>query len=444
MKFEEMNLSKEILQILNQNKVVTPTKIQEEVIPAIIGGKDVLAQSETGSGKTLGFAIPIIEKIESGKGVKALVLAPTRELAQQIANEFYTFSRHRQLKVLCVYGGVAINPQLDRAPFADIVVGTPGRILDLLNRRGLNLSKVKWSVLDEADRMLDMGFIEDIQQILDYTPAEKQTLFFSATIPQQITKLSHKYLRDPVRVKLESTAAKGVLTQYYYSIAPNERFSLLVHLLNKEQNQRTLVFCKTRNTCQAVSNGLRENKFNADCLHGGMTQAQRDRVITLFKEGKLTMLIATDVAARGLHIDQVTHVYNYELPMEFDSFVHRVGRTARAGETGIAVSFVNIEDRDIFTEILRAYDSQITKVDPGQFPRLNLAYNRRGNNQGGGFRGGGRGFQGHGRSGGQGGGFNRGGNRGQGGFHGNNRSNAHSSSSSSFGGRGERQDSQMS
>lgn len=383
MKFEDMHLSQEMVKTLTQHEITAPTEVQQQVIPALLMGKDILAQSETGSGKTLGFAIPIIEQIELRKGVQTLVLAPTRELAQQIAQEFYTFSRHRQARVLCVYGGVSINPQLERAPFADIVVGTPGRVLDLLERRGLNLTKVRWAVLDEADRMLDMGFIEDIHKIMDYTPKQKQTMFFSATIPEQIAKLSKRYLHDPVRVSMGQTT-QGVLTQYYYSVPSHERFSLLVHLLKKEQNQRTLVFCRTRRTCQAVANGLRRYNVPAESLHGGMSQAQRDRTISAFKEGKLPILIGTDVAARGLHIDHITHVYNYELPPDFDTFIHRVGRTARAGESGVAVSFVNMDDREVFTQVLRHYEGAITKAEPGEFPRIFFSYPGRGRQ--GGFR----------------------------------------------------------
>lgn len=385
MKFEDMHLSPEIIKILAEHEITAPTDVQQQVIPALLAGKDILAQSETGSGKTLGFAIPIIEKIELKKGVQTLVLAPTRELAQQIAKEFYTFSRHTQARVLCVYGGVSINPQLERAPFADIVVGTPGRVLDLLERRGLNLTKIRWAVLDEADRMLDMGFIDDIQKIMDYTPKQKQTLFFSATIPEQIAKLSKRYLHDPVRVSIGQTT-QGVLTQYYYSVPPHERFSLLVYLLKKEQNKRTLVFCRTRRTCQAVADGLRRYHVFAESLHGGMSQAQRDRAIALFKEGKLPILIGTDVAARGLHIDHITYVYNYELPPDFDTYIHRVGRTARAGESGIAISFVNMEDREVFTQVLRHYEGAITKAELEEFPRLLFSYPGRGGGRGSGFR----------------------------------------------------------
>ncbi|MBI4440818.1 DEAD/DEAH box helicase [Candidatus Woesearchaeota archaeon] len=383
MKFEEMTISKELLGLLQQHNVVTPTRVQEEVLPSIFAGKDVLAQSETGSGKTLGFAIPLIERVQPRQGVQALVLAPTRELAQQIAKEVHIFSRHKQLRVLCVYGGVSINPQLERASQADIVIGTPGRVLDLLTRRGLNLTKIRYAVLDEGDRMLDMGFIEDIEQILHYTPHTRQTMLFSATIPEPIARLSRKYLKEPHRVAVEPSK-RGVLTQFYYSVAPNEKFSLLVHLLKKEQNQRTLVFCKTRRTCQAVTEQLQRQHIPADSLHGGMSQMQRDKAITGFKEGHLPILVATDVAARGLHIDHVTHVYNYELPAEVETFIHRVGRTARAGESGTAISFVNIEDRDVFTQVLHHYDGAIARADPGQFPKVFFSYPQR---QGGGFRG---------------------------------------------------------
>ncbi len=389
MKFEDMHLSQEMVKTLIQHEITAPTPVQEQVIPALLEGKDILAQSETGSGKTLGFAIPIIERIELRKGVQTLVLAPTRELAQQIAKEFYTFSRHKQARVLCVYGGVSINPQLEKAPFADVVVGTPGRVLDLLERRGLNLTKIKWAVLDEADRMLDMGFIEDIQKIMDYTSKQKQTLFFSATIPEQIVKLTRQYLHDPVRVTM-GQKIQGVLKQYYYSIPQHEKFSLLVHLLKKEQNQRSLVFCRTRRTCQAVVDGLKRYHVPAESLHGGMSQAQRDRAIATFKEGRLPILIGTDVAARGLHIDHVTHVYNYELPPDFDTFIHRVGRTARAGESGVAISFVNMDDQEVFTQVLRHYEGTIIKAVPEEFPRLFFSYP--GRRMGGGFR---SGFHGH-------------------------------------------------
>ncbi|MBI5355606.1 MAG: DEAD/DEAH box helicase [Candidatus Aenigmarchaeota archaeon] len=392
-KFEGMGLDSSIIELLKKNSILSPTPVQKYVIPALLAGKDVQTQSETGSGKTLGFALPLIERTEKGRGLQVLVIAPTRELALQITEEFKRFSGSKKFNILTVYGGSSINVQISQVGRAEIVVGTPGRLLDLLRRGHMPLHEVRFLVLDEADRMLDMGFIEDIEQIIRNIPASRQTCLFSATLPDEILRLSHRYLKAPVQIKIKPSPVR-LLDQFYYDIRRDEKFSLLVHLLSKEKANLNLVFCNTKRMADTIGKNLKKNGFRAAELHGDMSQAARERTVDAFKAGEVEVLVATDVAARGLHIDNVTHVYNYDIPQDPTTYTHRIGRTARAGASGKAISLLSAEDYRNFGAVMDLTKSAITKLEKEEFKPVRLeisSISRRG------FRGPGRGGpRGHG------------------------------------------------
>lgn len=359
MKTEGFNLSNNIINRLAKNGITIATPIQQQIIPAILSGRDILAQSETGSGKTLSFAIPIIETSQNKKAIQALILVPTRELCKQITDEFFKFSE-RGFITSSVYGGVSIENQIRKIKKSSVIIATPGRLLDIMQRKGISFKELKYLVLDEADRMLDMGFIMDIEKILKEVPKERQTMLFSATISREISNLSKKFLKDPVKVSFESTVKPEFLNQTYYKVVAKEKILLLAHLLKKESDL-VLVFCNRKHTTEQLANELTKQGLNAKCLNGDMTQDKRERVTKQFKEKKFNILIATDVASRGLHIEDISHVYNYEIPREVESYTHRIGRTARAGKKGNAISFVSRgEDEKFFRQILFEYKGNIT------------------------------------------------------------------------------------
>ncbi len=360
MKSESLKLSKEMIALLQQQGISTPTPIQKEIIPAIFEGRDVIAQSETGSGKTLSFAIPIIERMNRRDGMKALVICPTRELAVQIAAEFVKFSTGKHLGITPIYGGVSIGEQARRIARTNIVVGTPGRLSDLMNRGMLKLDTITTLVLDEADRMLDMGFIKDIEKIMHKISKDRQTLMFSATLAKEIVTLSKKYLKDPKHVQMAPQVKAELLHQTYYQTTPDQKPHLLVHLLKSERDL-TLVFCNRKHITAKLAKQLTREGIAARCLNGDMSQSQRERTTADFRNKKFNVLVATDVAARGLHIDDITHVYNYEIPRDVESYTHRVGRTARAGAKGQAISLVSTgEERGFFQRILFTHKGNIT------------------------------------------------------------------------------------
>ncbi len=362
MKFTEMDLSDALVKGLTKHKIVTPSEIQARSIPAITNGHDLLAESETGSGKTLAFAIPMLEKLQHKRDIQAIILCPTRELAKQVAGEFDKFGKHTGLKFLTVYGGVGYEPQIQGAKEADIVIGTPGRVLDLMEQGALHIDNVAYLVLDEADRMLDMGFIDDIEQVIDATPQERQTLLFSATIDYRIEVISKKFMREPVTIRAESDEVRGHLFQGYYVVNPWQKISLLHNLLKPQQDAHVLVFCRTIVATDHVAGELRKKKINAVALNGKMTQAKREETVKAFQNRKIKVLVATDVAARGLHIDGITHVYNYDLPDEAETYTHRVGRTARQGADGEAVTLLAEDDYRKFDPIMDYYDDEIEKL----------------------------------------------------------------------------------
>ncbi|MBU0457536.1 MAG: DEAD/DEAH box helicase [Nanoarchaeota archaeon] len=369
--FENLGLSNQLLTAIKHLGFNKPTQIQESSIPYIIEGKDVIGESATGSGKTLAFGCGIIEQVVPGKGLQSLILTPTRELAEQVKDSLKTFSYQKRLNITAIYGGVAINPQIYDLSKSEVVVATPGRILDHLHRRTVDPSRIKLLVLDEADRMLDMGFIEDIEKIIEACPKKRQTLFFSATISSRIKDMADNYMIQPKEILAEKMVDPSKLKQVYYDVNKNMKLSLLVHLLQHEDSGLAMVFCNTRRTTDFVVKNLRANKIDAIAIHGGLTQNKRTNTIKQFNNAKIGVLVCTDVAARGLHIDNVSHIYNYEIPNDSNDYVHRIGRTARAGEEGKVINLLCEYDYGNFSRILSEYrDFSIENVEKPHLERI--------------------------------------------------------------------------
>ena len=361
--FKELGLNEKLLGTLLSLGIKIPSEIQEKAIPLVLAGHDVIGSSATGSGKTLAFASGIIENIQRNKGVQALILTPTRELAEQVANSILKLSEHKDLKVLSIYGGTNMNTQIREIPRTDIIVGTPGRILDHLQKRTLDLRKVKFLVLDEVDRMFDMGFQKDVEKIINACPKKRQTMLFSATVSSEIDYLAKKHTQDAIKISVKSHIDPSQLKQIYYNVMDNLKFSLLVHLLRKEKSDLVMVFCRTRRNVDFVANNLNNLGIKVSAIHGGMVQNKRNKVLSEFNSTKgVNVLVCTDVAARGLDIPGVSHVYNYELPKTSVDYIHRIGRTARAGRDGIAISVLCSRDYENFGNILKDKNLKIVEV----------------------------------------------------------------------------------
>ena len=345
--FDMMDLPKALVKRLEAMGLKDPTPIQKQAIPHGLNGRDVMGLAQTGTGKTAAFGIPLIAQMlqmegrPNPKSVRGLVLAPTRELATQISVNLRAFSEGTAIKVAMVVGGQNINTQIKRLHGGiDILVATPGRLLDLMDRRAVRLDEAKFLVLDEADQMLDMGFIHDLRKISQVIPKDRQTFLFSATMPKLMNEIANSYLQSPIRIEVSPPGkAADKVTQEVHFIAKAEKKALLVELLEKHKDERALVFGRTKHGCEKLMKDLVKAGFDAASIHGNKSQGQRDRAIESFKKGEITVLVATDVAARGLDIPDVKHVYNYELPNVPDNYVHRIGRTARAGKDGAAIAF---------------------------------------------------------------------------------------------------------
>ena len=359
--FKKLKLSQSLLKAIERVGFTEPSEIQDKTIPLTLEGKDILGSSATGSGKTLAFGACIIEKTKRGAGIQALILTPTRELTQQVSKNLKEFSSFHNLLISEIYGGVSIGPQIHSLNRADIVVGTPGRILDHLERRTLKLDKVRFLVLDEADRMLDMGFIRDVERIIHQCPRERQTLLFSATISQDIKKLASKYMKNPVHIQVESYVDPSKLHQIYYDVPSHMKFSLLANLLKKERKGLIMVFCNTRRNTDFLAENLKRHNINALVIHGGLSQYKRNEIIKISHSDKSTILVGTDIVARGMDIKDVSHVYNYDMARNSTEYIHRIGRTARAGKEGIAVSLVSQQDHDNFRNVRSDHSLDITK-----------------------------------------------------------------------------------
>lgn len=391
-----INLTPETLKATKDLGFTEWTDIQLKSMPLIQQGKDVLGQSHTGSGKTAAFGIPIIEKTLHIKKIQALIIAPTRELSEQIKMELYKFSKYKKLNMLAIYGGVSINPQIFDLRNADIVVGTPGRLLDHMQRGTIDLKNVRTVVLDEADRMLDMGFIDDIRKILSHLPKERQMLLFSATMPSEIQDIVKRFMKNPERVKAKSYVDEGKLAQIYYTVEASDKFSLLMHLLKNEKGSLTLIFCSTRHMVDMLSRNLYSKGIFAQSLHGGLTQQKRSKALELFHNNKTSVLVASDVAARGLDVKNVSHVINYDIPKTSKEYIHRIGRTARAGMDGKVISLVSRPDYDNFRNVLSDRSLQIQKIELPKFEKVAIAHIQQ---QRDGPRRGNPRFSGHGRGG---------------------------------------------
>ncbi len=361
MEFKDLMLKEDLVRVVAELKFETPTYIQAKTIPLIMEGNDIIAQSETGSGKTAAFALPIIEKINRGAGIQALILTPTRELAEQISGQFFKFTKYRKLSTIAVYGGVAIGPQISMLKRTDVVVATPGRLLDHMERRTIDLTKITIVVLDEADKMFDMGFIDDVKMIISRLPAKRQTLLFSATVSREILDIGRSYMKNPMTIKGETLVDKSLLIQKYYEVRSREKFSLLHHFIVNEKPSLAIVFCATRQKTDAIARNLQKNNVEAMAIHGGHSQSRRNSIIKGFHTGRIHILVATDVAARGLDIKNVSHIFNYDIPKTSDEYIHRIGRTARAGKAGVAISLLSEADHQNFRNILNDRSLEIKR-----------------------------------------------------------------------------------
>jgi ATP-dependent RNA helicase DeaD len=350
--FESFNLPEPVAQAVRDLHYDKPTPIQEKSIPLLLDGCDIVGQSETGSGKTAAFGLPVLGQIQ-GNGIQMLVLTPTRELCNQVCQSLALFSKHLRIRVAAVYGGVGMGPQIQAMRTCNVVVACPGRLLDLMQQRAVDLRFVKFLVLDEADRMFDMGFIRDVEKIIAVTPRNRQTMLFSATMPQQIKALVHRYMRSPVFIETTTHVDKSKLRECYYDVRNDDKLSLLAHLLKTETPGTALVFCRTRHIVDKVARNLRKVGIDATAIHGGLSQNKRDQAINALHKKSTAVLVATDIAGRGLHISDVTHVYNHDLPNVPEDYTHRIGRTARAGAEGDAVTLLGERDRELLKPILR-------------------------------------------------------------------------------------------
>lgn len=360
--FSSLGLSPATLAMIEQLGFERPTPIQAQTIPLLLEGRDVAAQAQTGTGKTAAYGLPLVELVDpEHMRVQALVLCPTRELAVQVSEAVYSFGKSQRIRVLPIYGGQPIDRQIRvLAAGTHIVAGTPGRILDHIRRETLDLSHVRTVILDEADEMLAMGFIEDIETILGKLPPERQTALFSATMPGPIARLSKRYLRNPQRIKTSSEAKNvPIIRQTFYQVAPSQKMDALFRVLDMETPGPTIIFCSTKRATEEVAENLRGRGCLADGLHGDLNQRDRDRVMRRFKEGRVELLVATDVAARGLDIETVTHVINYDIPTDVESYTHRIGRTGRAGREGDAITLVTPREIGQLRFIERSTKAQI-------------------------------------------------------------------------------------
>jgi len=370
-KFKELGLSESTLKALQMKGFEEPTPIQEKIIPLLLGGEcDIIGQAQTGTGKTAAFGAPIIEKIPENSGkVQAIVLTPTRELAIQVSEELNSLKGNKNLRITPIYGGQSMSRQLQMLRSGvDIVVGTPGRVIDHLQRKSLKLNHISYFVLDEADEMLNMGFIDEVKEILKVAGPDKRMLFFSATMPKQIVGIARKYMKNYEHVSVSNVeTVTGLTEQIYFEVRDNDKFEALCRIIDIEDEFYGLVFCRTKNDTNLIARKLGDRGYAADALNGDMSQQEREKILNLFRKQKLNILVATDVAARGIDIMDLTHVINYSLPQDPDSYVHRIGRTGRAGKQGTAVTFVTSTEYRRLTYIKKNAKSEIKK---GMLPEI--------------------------------------------------------------------------
>lgn len=383
-KFVDLGLRPPILRAIEESGYETMTPIQSQAIPTVLEGKDLIGVAQTGTGKTAAFSLPIIQLLLKGEGqrdaktARALILAPTRELAIQISDNIRAYSKYVHLRTTLLYGGASEKPQIKAMlPGVDILIATPGRLMDLMERGHVNLRKVEFLVLDEADRMLDMGFIRDIQKIVAVLPKKRQTVLFSATMPTSVEKLANSILINPIRVDVAPAATTAEKVDQHVLMVPKSRKrDLLAHVLKDKAIKRVIVFTRTKHGANKVSKYLEELGISSGAIHGNKSQNARQKALSDFREGTIRALVATDVAARGIDVDNITHVINFELPNEPESYVHRIGRTARAGATGVSLSFCDHDERPYLRDIEKIIRQHVPVMEDHPFHRegLDMAY----------------------------------------------------------------------
>lgn len=384
MKFENLKLIPSILEALEDQNYTHPTSIQEKAIPLILNNQDVLGSAQTGTGKTAAFAIPIIQhlakdnKITSGRRrVKSLIVTPTRELAIQIGESFTAYAKYTQIKNTVIFGGVKQGAQVNAMHRGvDVLVATPGRLLDLMNQGFISLNDIQYFVLDEADRMLDMGFIHDIKKIIAKLPKQRQSLFFSATMPKNIVELSRQILRNPQKIAVNPVSSTAeTIQQFLYKTNKSNKPALLLHILKDPKIEQVLVFSRTKHGSDRIVRNLKKKDINSAAIHGDKSQNQRQRALKEFKQGKVNVLVATDIAARGIDIDKLQHVINYDIPNESETYVHRIGRCGRAGENGISISISDAEELAYIRDIEKLTKQKISVIDDHPFPQTDKPMN---------------------------------------------------------------------
>jgi len=381
MTFESLKIIPRILDAIKQGGYTNPTPIQLQAIPVVLEGKDLIGCAQTGTGKTAAFAIPILQLLETDqrpiqgrKPIRALILTPTRELAVQIAEKFIAYGKYTRIRSAVIYGGVSQHSQVRALrDGVDVLIATPGRLMDLMNQRFVNLDRVKILTLDEADRMLDMGFIRDVKKIITKIPSKRQTLFFSATMPAEIVELSKSILVNPVKVEVtpERPTADNVTQELYYVDKSNKK-SLLIHVLQKQSISSALIFTRTKHGADKVVEFIQQAGIRAEAIHGNKSQNARQTALKNFKAKHTKILVATDIASRGIDIHNLSHVINFEIPNEPETYVHRIGRTGRAGASGIALSFCDTEERSYLRSIHRLINKEIPVIEDHPFPMKNV------------------------------------------------------------------------
>lgn len=384
MKFKDLNLLPSLLKALDDKKYSEPTSIQEKAIPFVLSREDVLGSAQTGTGKTAAFALPIIQHLEneqkshSGRRrIRALVVTPTRELAIQIGENFVSYSKYNNVRTTVIYGGVKQGSQtqaLNRG--VDVLIATPGRLLDLMTQGYISLKDVGYFVLDEADRMLDMGFIHDIKKLLEKLPKKRQSLFFSATMPENILKLSRQILKNPQKIAVNPVSSTAeTIQQFLYYTNKSSKKELLLYILKDEKINQILVFSRTKHGADRIVRNLRKKKIDASAIHGDKSQNQRQKALKAFKKGAVRVLVATDIAARGIDIDKLHYVLNYDIPNESETYVHRIGRCGRAGEQGVSISICEPEENRYVRDIEKLISKNIDVVSDHPFPQTEKPMN---------------------------------------------------------------------